>query len=189
MAVDLTVGINTYCTIEQATDYINSHFSENSPEYKAWFNEEVSDDEKARALIRSTAALHNLKYTGAKLKRGQALDFPRRKVVMPGMYMIPMTPQNYDYRLVDGGFGDNGLQAAMEAQIENAVVMLAIGQCSAVQTKKRQLSGLRSKRADDISENYDNNASVMFDVQTGLYAKEMVEAKLKAWLTSAVYTV
>lgn len=189
MSVELTVGINSYCTIEEADNYVNSHFSENSPEYKAWFAETLSVDEKARALIRSQAALHNLKYTGAKLKRGQALDFPRKKTVMPGFIMLPVVPQTYDYRLIDGGFGDNGLRAAMEAQIENAVVMLAIGQCSAVQTKKRQLSGLRSKRADDISENYDNSSDVMFDVQTGLYAKEMVEAKLKAWLTSSVYTV
>ena len=189
MSVELTVGINSYCTIDEADKYVDSHFSENSPEYKAWFSDSISADEKARALIRSQAALHNPKYTGAKLKRGQALDFPRKKVVMPGFMMLPVIPQSYDYRLIDGGFGDNGLKAATEAQIENAVVMLAIGQSSAVQTKKRQLSGLRSKRADDISENYDNSSAVMFDVQTGLYAKEMVEAKLKAWLTSSVYTV
>lgn len=189
MAVTLDVGINTYCTLDEAGEYIDSHFSEKSPEYKAWFSDELSDDERARALIRSQAALHNLKYTGAKLKRGQALDFPRRKMVMPGMLMLPVIPQNYDYRLIDGFNGDDGLQAAKEAQIENAVVMVAIGQCSAVQTKKRQLSGLRSKKADDISETYDSSSDVMFDVQTGLYAKEMVEAKLKAWLTSAVYTV
>lgn len=189
MAVELTVGINTYCTIEQADSYVDSHFSSNSPEYTAWFSDSLTEDDKARALIRSAAALHNLKYTGAKLKIGQALDFPRKKAVLPGVFMLPMTPQNYDYRLIEGGFGDNGLQAATEAQIENAVVMVAIGQCSAVQAKKRQLSGLRAKRADDISENYDNNSAVMFDVQTGLYAKEMVEAKLKAWLTSAVYSI
>lgn len=189
MTVDLVKGINSYCTLAEADQYVNSHFSEGSPEFKAWFAEDLSDDEKARALIRSQAALHNLKYTGAKLKRGQALDFPRKRAAFPGVFFIPITPQDYDYRLIDGGFGDNGLKAAFEAQVENAVVMLAIGQCSAVQTKKRQLSGLRSKRADDISESYDNSSSTMFDVQTGLYAKEMVEAKLKSWLTSSVYTV
>lgn len=185
----LEVGINSYCTLEQADDYVDSHFLSTSPEYKAWFSDQVSLNDKESALIKSTAALGCLKYTGAKLKRGQALDFPRRKVVMPGFFMMPITPQNYDYRLIDGGFGDNGLKAAMEAEIENAVVMMALGQSSAIQTKKRQLSGLKSKRADDISESYDLTGTVMSDVQTGLYAKEMVEAKLKAWLTSSVYSL
>lgn len=188
--ITITVGIDTYVTIEEANEYINRNFSEESTEYKKWFNEDLSDNERARVLIRSAKALSTLKYTGAKLKRGQALDFPRKKMMMPGYYHLPFIPQNYDSSLIDGlTGGDNGLAGAKEAQIENAVVMMAMRKHSIVDTKTRQLSGMTSRKIDDISESYTNDSAVMYDVQTGLYAREIVESKLKSWLTSSVYTL
>lgn len=186
--IELEVGINTYVNVQEADNYVYTHFFESSPEYRTWFHEEMQDSDKKRSLISSAVALNNLKYTGAKKVRGQALAFPRKKMVMPGYYMLPFTPQTYDYSLVNGGGGDDGLKSAKAAQIENAIMMITLGTSAVTQAKKRNLSGIKSKRADDISETFEINNSTA-DALTGLYAKEKVEKLLKAWLTKSVYTI
>lgn len=187
---ELIVNENSYVTKEEADDYVKSYYQSTSPEYKAWFNFEGIESDIIVALIQSAQALNNYKYTGRKAVSYQKLAFPRRNANMPGIYYLPFVYQSADLSLTDGSYGaDDGLDNAKSAQIENTLAHLVLGNTLVVNSKRRQLSGISSKRADDIAETYNDNSEVAKFARTGIYAKEKIEVLLKAWLTQSVYTI
>lgn len=185
----IQVGINSYVTLDEATEYVSTFYMTTSPEFKAWNNKDLSDSDKETALISSAQALNNLKYNGRKQVAGQRLAFPRTSTLMPGIYWTPYVVQAGDTSLMSCGFGgDNGLSAAKNAQIENAIAHVLYGTV-AVSTKQRALSGITSKRVDDVSESYNNQSNLLYDAETGLFAAKKVKALLKSWLDESVFSL
>lgn len=190
LMIELRLYENTYVTKEEADSFIRERYMSTSPEYKAWFEHEGNEEDLIVALIQSALALNTYKYTGRKLRQTQELAFPRRKYAMPGVYYLPFVYQSSDLSLTDGSLGaDNGLKNAKAAQIKNALAHLVLGNRVVVDSKRRQLSGISSKKADDIAETYNDNNDASYYARIGIYAKEEVEAELKSWLTQSVYTL
>lgn len=185
----IEVGVNSYVTLEEAQAYVSTFYMSTSAEFKAWTSETLSDDDKETALIASAQALNNLKYNGRKRVPGQKLAFPRVTVLMPGIYWTPFVVQYADTSLSSCGYGgDNGLESAKAAQIENALAHILYG-CTYTTTKKRALSGITSKRVDDVAESYSNRTDLLYEAETGLYAPNKVKALLKSWLDESVFTL
>lgn len=75
--MELKVGCNSYMTMDEVNEYINSTYASATPERKAW--EALSDDDKAVAIIRSTRLVDrdSMLYKGRKVDRFQKMQFPR----------------------------------------------------------------------------------------------------------------
>lgn len=189
MSSKINIGINSYVTLDEATEYVSTYYMSTSAEYKAWNNDGLSNSDRETALISSAQAINNLKYNGRKKIAGQKLAFPRANVLTPGIYFTPFIIQAADTSLMTGGFGsDDGMEAAKQAQIENAVAHVMYG-CVFSSTKKRALSGITSKHVDDVSESYNNRTDLLYDAETGLYAPNKVKVLLKSWLDESVFTL
>lgn len=186
----LVVGTNSYCTLEEANEYIDTHFVSDSIESEIWGR--LSDKDKEVYLIDSADSLNGLNYKGRKRVSGQALVFPRMNYMMPGIIQLPIVCNQFaDMTLISGLGRDDGLEMAKEAQIENAVAHSLIGSRVINDTRTRVLSGLSSESAGSVSKSYNNNignvkSSMMLK---GIYNPDKVEAKLKAWLTSSIFSI
>jgi len=109
----LTVGKDTYVTIEEATEYIQGHYSEKNILRAHW---EVAPQEyKEQYLKQSLEEIEALPFIGRKSLYTNELQFPRILSSMP--YFITRHPV---YRLY---YGDETKvpDAVKEAQIENAL--------------------------------------------------------------------
>ena len=96
----LEVGVNTYVTITEADDYIESNFGEYDDLAVIWGV--LSNREKERYLRASLGQIEALVIPGRPLDRDQPLQFPRCGVFRSGI--IP--------------------QEVKDAQVENAVEIL-----------------------------------------------------------------
>lgn len=190
MGTKIVVGTNSYVTLDEADSYISDTYMSFTQEYKRWFNSEITDSDKETALISSALALNTLKYQGSKqVYAKQALAFPRRYLVGPGVYYTPFVVQCADTSLNTGcAGGSNGIELAKRAQIENAVAYIVYG-CTFTNTKQRSLSGLKSKAVADVRETYDNSGYLMTEAEKGIYAPEKVRHILAPWLSESIFTV
>lgn len=75
--MELKVGYNSYMTMDEVNEYINSNYASATPERKAW--EALSDDDKAVTIIKSTRLVDrdSMLYKGRKVDRFQKMQFPR----------------------------------------------------------------------------------------------------------------
>lgn len=75
--MELKVGCNSYMTMDEVNEYINSTYASATPERKAW--EALSDDDKAVTIIKSTRLVDrdSMLYKGRKVDRFQKMQFPR----------------------------------------------------------------------------------------------------------------
>lgn len=71
----LTVGVDSYVTVEQATEYITAHYPSTDTRVTAWGNLEEADQEVF--LRRACTALSELAYRGMTFEALQTLPFPR----------------------------------------------------------------------------------------------------------------
>lgn len=188
MASKIQVGINSYVDLNDANEYVSLYYMSTSPEYQAWFSDSMTDSDKETALVASAQALNGFKYSGRKAVAGQKLAFPRVNMLLPGIYYTPFVVQSKDASLTSFGGGDNGLEAAKSAQIENAVAQVMFG-CLTTKTRARALSGITSKRVDDVSESYSNNSTLIKSAETGIYNPAKIKTLLKSWLDESVFTL
>ena len=70
----ITVGTDSYVTVEEADAYIAEHYLLADEQRKTW---EAAGDDKETALRRACAALNSLMYRGVEYSLGQPLAFPR----------------------------------------------------------------------------------------------------------------
>lgn len=70
----VTVGTDSYVTVEEADAYIAEHFLPTDEQRKIW---EKAGNDKEIALRRACAALDSLMYRGVKYSISQTLAFPR----------------------------------------------------------------------------------------------------------------
>ena len=141
---DLIVNTDSYVTLEEANRYVMDYYGEDSPEYKAWFSLDTSDNTRIVALRASAKALNNLRYKGKKAVAGQPLAFPRKFNNFPGVVYLPYIGQYSDTSLIQGMGSNNGLESAKEAQIVNAVAGLAIDGGIIADVTSRTVSGIRA---------------------------------------------
>lgn len=129
----MTVGTDTYVTIEDADDYIASHLLSSSEQRIRWMA--LTDADKAILLRQACSEIEALPLRGKKATPGQALAFPR---LHPNSFLISQTA-------VDG----------VAAQVELAVWM-SDGQTQAglAHRAEIQAQGVASFSVGDLSESY-----------------------------------
>jgi hypothetical protein len=72
MSLEIKEGINSFCSLDFAEDYLSSDYSWGS----SW--DSLTSPSKARLLITSTNFLNKLIYKGSKVDLNQPLAFPRK---------------------------------------------------------------------------------------------------------------
>ena len=72
MSLEIKEGINSFCSLEFAEDYMSSDYTWGS----SW--DSLTSPSKARLLITSTNFLNKLIYKGTKSNKTQPLAFPRK---------------------------------------------------------------------------------------------------------------
>lgn len=186
---ELLIHTNSYVTLEEADEYVNTHYLSNSPERVAWSNPNLPESDKVVALISSATALNNLKYKGRKARAGQLLAFPRRHVSFPGSMMLPYVPQLYDGSLIEGVSGGNGLYAAKSAQIVNAIAHLTLDPKIYNEVVGRTATGIRSRKLGSIAEDYTGAEKRTKSLLKGLYAKDKIDHILVDWLSQSIHSL
>jgi len=189
MALELVVNYNSYVTLEEADEYVQSHYLSTSPEYKAWFNDSLSREDKIRSLIASARALNNLRYKGRKKVPGQKLAFPRVFNTFPGHLYLPFVSQYMDSSLLEGVGGSDGLEAAKEAQIVNSVAHLTLSPNIVTSVTERTVQGILYSKAGSAAESYESSLDRSGNLMKGIYNQDKVFYILNAWLTDSVFTL
>lgn len=114
----LTMGVDTYVTIEESDVYIAEHYLSTDEQRKAW---EAAGDDKEIALRRACAALDSLTFRGVKFVFSQPLAFPRyfgeNYAMIDGALYAPEVDRYPELREVP--------QAIKAAQIEEALEMVS----------------------------------------------------------------
>jgi hypothetical protein len=191
--MELIVGTNSYVTVEEANDYISTHYLSIDEFRKNW-DALTNSDDKAAALIKSTQALNNLKYIGKqKNPRTQGnFQFPRINNLfnIPGTYTTLYDSQYYDSQLIqaDGDvYGQNGMIAIKEATIENALAYINMG--NIINTSRiNSAGGIKSRRAGSVSESYDTKSKETKQALNGIYTP-LVDSILVDWLVSSAFAI
>lgn len=86
--MELKVGCNSYMTMDEVNEYINSNYASATPERKAW--EALSDDDKAVTIIKSTRLVDrdSMLYVGRKVDKFQKMQFPRDVPSLCGVHTL-----------------------------------------------------------------------------------------------------
>lgn len=186
---ELRVNFNSYVTIEEVDAYVDEHYLSTSAEAITWGK--TSEEDKVRALIASAKALNNLRYKGQKRVKGQKLAFPRKYSTFPGITYVPYVSQYSDSSLFEGvgGKGDGGLASAKEAQIVNALAMLAVDADLVADIRERTVAAVRSESIGKASTSYDIDSPRTKNIMRGIYDYDRVTYILSAWLTDSVFSL
>lgn len=181
----IEVLVNSYVTVEEADEYVNSRFASTSECLKKWL--ETSDNDKEVALINATSVMESFVYTGVKLYDYQELSFPRKKSVVPFfgcIINIPFIPQTFDGSLVRNSYinGDDGLKSAKECCVQIAVNGNMYSDSEIQSVTKTRLSGIKSRSVDVISETYDYKNGFGSNIYKSI-AKTYIDVYLSRWIT------
>lgn len=86
--MELKVGCNSYMTMDEVNEYINSNYASATPERKAW--EALNDDDKAVTIIKSTRLVDrdSMLYVGRKVDKFQKMQFPRDVPSLCGVHTL-----------------------------------------------------------------------------------------------------
>lgn len=184
----LVINENSYCTVAEADEYVNSHFLDDDEYRVKWSG--LSVENKEVCLIRSTQALDNLKYIGRK-KGAQKLQFPRiLNLGTFGIVPVLYTSQYYDNGLIrnSGPLGDeDGMEAIKKATIENAVAGAVLN--NIVQsTRIANIQGLTAMRAGNVSKTYNRNNKSTINSENDIFT-DKIYSILVDWLQSSRYSI
>ena len=182
----LTVGVDSYVTLEEAENIISQHHMSTSDLVVKWNT--LSNSDKEVLLRTSCRDIDNLKFNGRRAKVGQKLEFPRVLSYPVGYGYRLFIGQFLDNGLVDGDYSDDGgLSLAKQAQVENALY-----HCYLDDTVNKQvginIKGITSKKAGPISESYDINNRYNKNALRGIYT-DKVYSLLSPWLNDSRATV
>ena len=113
----LTVGKDTYCSIDEADEYVGKTYNRYAPLRVIW--SVLDDEEKASYLRTSLTEIENLLFTGKKYDSRQLLAFPRIPSGNSAVYSslpLGMRLVSHDYSEIP--------QAVKAAQTENALAII-----------------------------------------------------------------
>ena len=186
---ELRKNINSYVDLTEANSYVETYYTSTSAERTKW--NALSDDDKVISLLSSARALNNLRYKGQKKIKGQPLAFPRKYNVMGfGYGYIPYVSQYIDSSLFEGSFdAGDGLMAAKEAQIVNALTGITMNQNIITDVLERSVAGIKSKSAGRVSESYDNDTTRARDLSIGIYNMDKIRNILNCWLSDSIFSL
>lgn len=152
----LTVGVDTYATLEEVNKYIQENYLSTDMLRIAW--DSLSDEDREVYIRRAFQQINALPYTGRPSARNQVLSFPR----------CPWSPEDWTaVKLAQAcqafSLSDTNAQADME------------------QRKALQRAGVKSYRIGDLSETFGGigsgtTASTLFGLSETSYNL------LKKWL-------
>lgn len=142
----LTVGENSYCSIEYADNYFADRLYADP-----WLG--ANAVHKSKALITATRRIDSLSLAGEKTGgNSQSLKFPRRLYdVDSGIYQYTRVGP-VPYLLVDTAIPEQ----VLEATCEEALALLDFGNNHRV---RLQYQGVTSFTSDDISESYSSTSN------------------------------
>lgn len=164
----LTIGVDTYITLEEAKAYIEGNYPQYDDLAVMW---EVLEERDKEAYLRySLGQLESLVLQGAPLIRTQDLQFPRKECFRPATREKPIIPTEIK-----------------EAQIENALALFQKDICARADEQMKMLGTL------GVMKNIKYNKREMGEVGLGgsLVAtnsrktrleSEEAEKLIKAWL-------
>lgn len=183
----LTVGVDSYVTLEDANDIAAATSLSSDKAYQKWLT--LTDSDKEVLLRNSCRDINSLKFDGRRKNLSQVLEFPRVDVSASGLGYRLYTGQLYDNGLYSSGNSDGGLSMARQAQVINA---LYAGYYNDIvtDTMAMNIQGITSKRAGPISESYNRNSngtntsSNSRDALIGIYTNK-VYSLLAPWLNDS----
>ncbi len=186
---EIKVNINSYVSLEEADNYIETYYTSTSAERLKW--QELSEEDKKIKLISSARALNNLRYKGQKEINGQPLAFPRKYAVYGFCFAYaPYVSQYKDNSLLEGISGSgNGLDAAKEAQIVNAITGITMDEGIITDVLERSVAGVKSKSAGRMSESYDNDTNRAKYLSIGIFNIDKIKNILSAWISDSVFSI
>lgn len=184
----LLVGENSFISLDEANEYISTHFVSDDEYRTKW--EGLSDEDKEVWLIRSTQALNNLKYMGRK-KGVQKLEFPRIINLGFGGYVPTLfTSQFYDNGLIsaNGPCGDeDGMIAIKKATVENAIAGAYLNNI-VTSTRIANIQGLTAMKAGNVSKSYNRNNRATLNSENDIFT-DKIYSILVDWIQSTKYSV
>lgn len=181
----LTVGVDSYVTLEEAELYITNNYVSNSKVKEKWNG--LSNADKEALLRASCKSLNAIRYDGVKLRVSQPLAFPRKITAPVGIGYALYTSQFVDNSLFSSGGCGDGLKEASEAQIENAIYQGYLGGVVEEQAGVN-IKGIVAKKAGPIAESYNINNRYNRNALRGIYT-DKVYALLRDWICDSRYAV
>ena len=179
----LTVGFDSYVTLEEANSIASGTNLSTDRAYHFWLG--LTDADKEVLLRNSCRSIDNLKFDGRRKNLSQVLEFPRVNVSASGIGSRLYVGQLYDNGLYSAGGSDGGLYLVKQAQVINAVYAGYYNDLTTDQIGIN-IQGLSSKKAGPISETYDRSGTRRnsADALRGIYT-DKVYALLTPWLSES----
>lgn len=183
----LTVGVDSYVTLEEANNIASNTNLSTDKAYQLWLS--LGDSDKEVLLRNSCRSIDNMKFDGRRKNLSQVLEFPRVNVSASGIGYRLYIGQLYDNGLYSAGGSDGGISLVKQAQVINAVYAGYYNDLTTDQIGVN-IQGISSKKAGPISETYDragsrrNNTVSDADALRGIYS-DKVYALLTPWLNES----
>lgn len=183
----LTVGLDSYVTLEEAENLASSALLSNDKAFQKW--NETSNSDKEVLLRNSCRDINALKFDGRRKNLSQKLEFPRVNASACGIGYRLFISQLEDNGLYSGGGDDGGLEMVRQAQVINAVYAGYFNDLT-TDTMGLNIQGITSKKAGPISETYNRTSSGSFrgssnkNALLGIYT-DKVFSLLAPWLNDS----
>lgn len=185
--MSLSVGTDSYVTVNEADELVASYFLSSDATRTAW--SEASDSDKEVALRRSCSSINNLKFLGRRKTTHQTMEFPRVKYVIAGVGYVPFVMQNMDNWIDDSVTGSDGMKEVKLAQVVNAAYCLSMNQ-NRLDQLQRNITGLVMEKRGPSTNRYEKPGSNSYnnDLMIGIYTKEVYHI-LTPWLSGTYYGI
>lgn len=177
--------MDSYVTLEEANDIIESSFISSDPALVEW--NKLNDKDKEVLLRASCRDINNLKFNGRRATVGQKLEFPRVESSYSGYGTILFIGQIFDNGLYSSHSSSGGLVAAKVAQVVNSVYASLYSNMATEQLGV-SIQGLTSKKAGPIAESYNRNNPISNDALRGIFTNK-VYTILNSWLSSSYLAI
>ena len=151
----LVVGTNSYVTLNEANEYIDTHYGDTNDLACYW--RVLGDTSQERWLLKSIQQLENVVLTGIKEKQDQPLAFPRVRCYKE--FTVP--------------------QEVKDAQVENALGLFK-KELSGVSTKQ-----LKTLNTLGVIKNWRKDENILTEstkLNTNYVESDVAQRLLKSWL-------
>lgn len=178
----LTVGEDSYVTLEEADSLINKNYTSTSRLMVKWNSLSVNDKE---CMLRTSCRdINNLKLRGKRARTNQTLEFPRSVQTMSGYGYTLYVSQFTDNQFVSADtYSGGGLKEVKEAQVENALYHADLDDLVSEQVGVN-IQGITSKKAGPIAETYNTDNRYNRNAAVGIYT-DKVYSLLVCWLNDS----
>lgn len=183
----LTVGVDSYVTLEEANNIAAATSLSSDKAYQKWLT--LTDSDKEVLLRNSCRDINSLKFDGRRKNLSQVLEFPRVDASASGLGYRMYIGQLYDNGLYSSGTLDGGLSMVRQAQVINAVYAGYYNDVT-LDTITLNIQGITSKKAGPISETYNRNSNGTYNYGAssnalmGIYTNK-VFSLLAPWLNDS----